>query len=68
MKAAFFLVIIVIMAGCVITPSATGSPEKVDEFAKARTSGNFSGQGAIAFTDDDYHFTIILVNDLEWAM
>ena len=68
MKAAFFLVVIAIMAGCANTPSVSESPEKVDEFLNARTSGNFTDQGAIALFDDDYRFTIILVNDLEWAL
>ena len=61
MKAAFILVIIVMMVGCANTPSS-------DEFLNARTSGNFSDQGAISFLDDDYRFTIILVKDLAWAL
>ena len=61
MKAAFSFVIMTIMAGCINTPS-------VDEFMNTRTSGNFSDKGAIAFLDDEYRFTVILVNDLEWAL
>ena len=61
MKAAILLVIIVIMVGCANT-------RPVDEFMNTRTSGNFTDQGAIAFLDDDYRFTIILVKDLEWAL
>jgi len=61
-KVAFFLlIIIVIITGCANTQS-------VDEFTTAQTSGNFSDQGAIAFLDDDFRFTIILVKDLEWAL
>ncbi|MCL1928046.1 MAG: hypothetical protein FWG07_04540 [Treponema sp.] len=61
MKVALFPVIIAIIAGCANTQS-------VDEFVTARTSGNFSDQGAIAFLDNDYRFTVILVKDLEWAL
>ena len=62
MKAAILLVVIVlIMAGCANT-------QAFDEFTSARASGNFSDQGAIAFLDDDFRFTIILVKDLEWAL
>ena len=58
---AFFFVIILIMVGCANTPP-------VDEFMNARTSDNFTDQGAIAIFDADYRFTIILVKDLEWAL
>ena len=68
MKAAFFLIIIVVVAGCAYTPPVNEYPEKADEFMNARTSGNFTDQGAIAFFDADYRFTIILVKDLEWAL
>ena len=77
MKAVFFLVIIVFMAGCVNAPPVNEGNEKADEFMKAWTSlnepsgqsfKNFSDRGAIAFRDDDYRFTIILVKDLEWAL
>ena len=68
MKAAFFLIIILIMTGCVNTPPVNESPGKVDEFLNARTNGNFSDEGAIAFHNDDYRFTIILVKDLGWAL
>ena len=68
MKAVFLLVTIAGIAGCVNAPPVNESPEKTDEFMKARTSGNFSDNGAIAFRDDDYRFTIILVKDLEWAL
>ena len=61
MKVAIFLVIIAIISGCANTQS-------VNEFMTARTSGNFSDQGAISFLDDDYRFTIILVKDLAWAL
>ena len=67
MKAAFFL-IIAIMAGCTNTPPPDKHSNEADEFTSARTSGNFSDQGAIAFLDGDYRFTFILVKDLEWAL
>ena len=68
MKATFFPVIIIIIASCVNTPVVNKSPEIIDEFMSAQISGNFSDRGAIAFLDDDYRFTIILVKDLEWAL
>ena len=67
MKAAILL-IIAILAGCANTPRGNGRPEKVDEFASARTGGNFTAEGAIAVFDDDYRFTVILVKDLGWAL
>ena len=68
MKAAFFLVIIALIAGCANTPSVNEIPDRVDGFINTRTSSNFSDQGAIALFDNDYRFTVILVNDLEWAL
>ena len=70
MKTAFFLAIILILiiAGCAGTPPIKENPEKDDELGYAQRSGNFSDQGAIAFLDKDFRFTIILVKDLDWAL
>jgi len=67
-KALFLFNIILIMTGCINTPSVYKNPEKVDEFMIVRTSSNFSERGAIALIGSEYRFTVILVNDLKWAL
>jgi hypothetical protein len=54
----------IILAGCANTRPA----DKNGDFALALESGNFSNSGAIALHDSDYRFTVILVNNLEWAL
>ncbi|MDR1839577.1 MAG: hypothetical protein LBQ93_08375 [Treponema sp.] len=52
-----------------ITGCANVRPaNKNGDFAFALESGNFSNTGAIALHDSDYRFTVILVNNLEWAL
>jgi hypothetical protein len=38
------------------------------DFSYAPESGNFSDSGAIALHGSDFRFTVILVNNLEWAL
>jgi hypothetical protein len=52
-----------------ITGCANTRPVNNDgDFAYASESGNFSNSGAIALHDGEYRFTVILVNNLEWAL
>ena len=60
----FMLTASIILTGCANVPPAN----KNGDFAYALESGNFSNSGAIALHDSEYRFTIILVNNLEWAL
>jgi len=51
-----------------ITGCASKPVEKNGDFSHALESGNFSNTGAISLHDSDYRFTLILVNNLEWAL
>jgi len=64
MKAVLFFpaVAMVLITGC-----ANMRPVTAD-FTHAEKSGNFSNTGAISLNDADYRFTVILVNDLAWAL
>jgi len=57
-------------ASIIITGCANMRPveKNDDDFAYALESGNFSDTGAISLHDSDYRFTVILVNNLEWAL
>jgi len=57
-------------ASIILTGCANMRPvEKNDgDFAYALESGKFSDSGAISMIDSDYRFTVILVNNLEWAL
>jgi len=62
--ALLMLTVSIILTGC-----ANARPvNKNGDFAYALESGNFSNSGAIALHDSDYRFTVILVNNLEWAL
>jgi len=55
----------IILSGCANVRPA----EKSDgDFAFALESGKFSDSGAISMIDSDYRFTVILANNLEWAL
>jgi len=54
----------IILMGC----ANTRPVNKNGDFALALESGNFSNLGAIALHDSEYRFTVILVNNLEWAL
>jgi len=64
MKAVLLLpaVAMVLITGC-----ANMRPANAD-FSYAENSGKFSNTGAISLNDADYRFTVILVNDLAWAI
>jgi hypothetical protein len=66
MKTALLLLTasIISITGCTNVRTAS----KNGDFAHALESGNFSGTGAIALHDSGYRFTVILVNNLEWAL
>jgi len=55
-------------ASILITGCANLRQADNDDLAYALESGNFSDTGAISLIDSDYRFTIILVNNLEWAL
>jgi len=60
-----FTAAIILITGCASMQSA----EKNDsDISYALESGNFSDTGAISIIDRDYRFTVILVNNLEWAL
>jgi len=60
-----FTASIILITGCTSMQPA----EKNDaDFTYAMESGNFSDTGAISIIDRDYRFTVILVNNLEWAL
>ena len=57
------------LASVILTGCANARPaDKDDNFALALESGNLSISGAIALHDSEYRFTVILVNNLEWAL
>jgi len=55
----------IILSGCANVRTAE---KNGGDFASALESGNFSDRGAISMIDSDYRFTVILVNNLEWAL
>jgi len=61
--------LLMLTASIILTGCANVRPaNKNDDFAYALESGNFSNSGAIALHDSDFRFTVILVNNLEWAL
>jgi hypothetical protein len=62
-------VLLMLTASIILTGCANARPaDKDGDFARALESGNFSNSGAIALHDSEYRFTVILVNNLEWAL
>jgi len=61
--------LLMLTASIILTGCANVLPVNKDgDFAYALESGNFSNSGAIALHDSEYRFTVILVNNLEWAL
>jgi len=60
-----FTASIVLITGCA---NMRPADKNGGDFAYALESGNFSDRGAISLIDSDYRFTVILVNNLEWAL
>jgi len=65
MKTALLLTAsIILISGCA---NMRPAEKNGGDFASALESGKFSDSGAISLIDSDYRFTVILVNNLEWA-
>jgi len=61
--------LLMLTASIILTGCANARPVNQNgNFAYALESGNFSNSGAIALHDSEYRFTVILVNNLEWAL